>query len=397
MRKFFLFLLSALGVALLFSGCIKHKIAADPEARGPVLIGAVLPLSGQFSVSGERMLSGLQYAEYELNNHRGINNRPVKLLVFDTQSSGDGAEKAFASAARSGVSGIICGYSEDEVRSVLPLAEKYSIPSIIPLVTADSTVNANTFVFRNIYTDRQQGEALAAYLWYWRQMLRISVLMDVAPESGYERNTARAVAAAFKELGGTVTNMPAYRRDDFSKAVNEALVTGPQAVIVSARGERAGKILKELRRKGYKGTICGLDNWDSPEFFSTVTPLSDLGDCVYVSYFTPANSTEEFKDFKENFRRRHFHEPGNVETASYDALKLLAIGLGRAATIEDFRKNWLTIRNHFGAGATYTMLRDGNVDRTMYINALEPGKNGLSSYGRLVRSFMHSKLATYRY
>ena len=68
---------------------------------------------------------------------------------------------------------------------------------------------------------------------------------------------------------------------------------------------------------------------------------------------------------------------------------------------EKFRKygiNGLGIRNHFGAAATYTMLKRGKIDRTMYINAIDPAKaNGIGCRGRLLRSFMHSKLATYRY
>ena len=278
------------------------------------------------------------------------------------------------------------------------MSKQFRIPSVIPLATADSTAGANPYVFRTAYTDSQQGEALAAYLWYWRQMLRISILIDDSSDAEYERNTARATAEAFRDLGGSVTNMPVYRKDDFKKAVSEALMTGPQAIIVSARGDRAGRILKEIREKGYKGAVCGLDAWDSPDFFKQINTMESPGDCLYVSFFTPAYPVEEFKDFSAGFRQKYFYNPGSCETISYDAMKLLAIGLGRAADIRDFKTNWLTIRNHFGAAATYTMLKDGNVDRTIFINAVEPKQpNGISSTGRLIRSFMHSRLATYRY
>lgn len=400
MKKLCFSLLScAAAVLLLLSGgCFQQPLAQNPYEDGPVIIGAVLPLSGKYQEAGERMLNGLRYAEYELNNRRGINNRQVKLQAFDSQSSPEGARDAFAGAAKSGASGIICGYSTGEALSILPLAETFRVPAVIPLATADAAVGANAYVFRTAYTDRQQGESLAAYLWYWRQMHRISVLLDSDPSAEYERNTARATASAFRELGGTVTNMPVYRGDNFKKAVEEALVTGPQAIIVSARGDLSGRILKEIREKGYRGTVCGLDAWDSPAFFKQVDSMDDPGDCLYVSFFTPANPVEEFIDFTQGFRQKFFHEPGCYETLSYDALKMLAIGLGRAKSISDFKRNWLTIRNHFGAAATYTMLPDGNVDRTMFINAVEPkSANGISSGGRLIRSFMHSKLASYRY
>lgn len=392
------FCCAAVLVLVLSGGCIQPPLAQSPNAEGPVIIGAVLPLTGKFKEAGERMLNGLRYAEYELNCRRGINNRQVKLQAFDTQSTGEGARSAFAGAAQSGASGIICGYSTEEALAALPLAEHFRVPMVIPLATADAAKGANPYVFRTAYTDSQQGEALAAYLWYWRQMLRISLLIDSEPDAEYERNTARATAAAFRDLGGAVTNMPVYQGDNFSKAVDEALMTGPQAIIVSARGDRAGRILKELRAKGYQGAVCGLDAWDTPEFFKQVDSIKNPGDCLYVSFFTPSNSVEEFTDFSRGFRQKFFHAPECWETMSYDALKMLAIGLGRAKTIEDFKRNWLTIRNHFGAAATYTMLADGNVDRTMYINAVEPkSSNNIRSGGRLIRRFMHSKLSTYRY
>ena len=395
MKKLFRFLSLFCGIILLFCGCVEPMQRIPGKGNGPVLIGALLPLTGKDKIQGERMLSGLQYAEYELNSQRGINNRSVKLLVFD--SAAESAYTAYLSAVQAGVSGIICGNTGDELQEIFAPAEKYRIPTVIARDTADSSVNANAFIFRSIYTDSQQSEALAGYLWYWRQMQRICVLMDNSSDAVYERSNARGVAESFRDLGGTVTDTPVYRGDDFSKAINEALITGPQAIIVSARGRRAAAILFKLRQKGYKGVICGTDGWDTPEFFKSLT-LKDPGDCVYISRFMPSGISEEFKDFRAGFRRRNFHEPGDLETISYDALKLLAIGLGRAENLRDFQKNWQSIRTHFGCAATYTMLKRGKIDRTMYINAIEPAKaNGIGCQGRLLRSFMHSKLATYRY
>ena len=400
MRNFFLLFFFCLTFLFLLSGCAapeEQLSGYDPEAR-EITIAAVLPLSGKYKADGERMLSGLRYGEYELNSRRGINRKPMKLLVFDSRSTAAGAAEAFTAAAENNASGVVTGYSTEEAEQIAPLADTYRLPAVITMATADSTVGSSPFVFRNTYSDRQQGEALGAYLWYWRQLLRISVLMDSDPDHQYERSTARATAAAFKELGGTVTNMPAYRGKNYLKALNEAMITGPQAIVVSARGAQAAEIVKTLRAKGYKGIICGLDSWDTPEFFRAMSSLKNPGDCLYVSFFTPANRQEEFKDFQKGFRQKFFHEPGSCETMSYDALKLLAIALGNAATRRDLQQNLESIRNHFGAAATYTMLPDGNVDRTMYINAVEPpAVDGTSSRGRLIRSFMHSKLATYRY
>ena len=391
-------LFGALVCAALLPGCASEEelLCNSERLDGPVIIGAVLPLSGKYQAHGQRMLNGLRYAETELNNHRGISRRQVKLLPFDSHSTARGSAEAFEAAVAAGANGMIAGYATEEAEAMVPLAAKHRIPSVVPMATSDATAGTSRFMRRNTFTDKQQGEALAAYLWYWRQLVRISVLIDTTPSATYERNTSGAVAQAFRDLGGTVTIMPEYKGDDFADAVKAALITGPQAIVVSARGDRAAKIVRVLRANGYAGVVCGLDSWDEPAFFRGLAGASDIGDCLYVSFFSPENPTEEFKDFRAGFRQKFFHDPGSSETMSYDAMKLLAVGLNNAKTPEDFEKNWLSIHNYFGATATYTMLADGQVDRTIYINAVEPGRGGVNPAGRLVRSFMYSKLESYR-
>lgn len=400
MKKFFhlTVLLSAAVSAVSFCGCTAPESILDNNIRSGshVVIGAVLPLTGKYAVYGERMLNGLRFAEYELNNRRGISNRQVKVMAFDSAGSASGAAEAFRAAACAGAAGVIAGYSTEEFNAVAPLAKEYKIPSVVAMATA-SCDEDNRFIVRNAYTDKQQAEALSAYLWYWRQMLRISVLVDADPDAVYERNTARETADAFRELGGTVTCMPEYKGNDFRKALNDAVITGPQAIVIPARGARAAEMVRFLRERGYSGTVCGLDAWDDPAFFNGMDSLKQPGDCVYVSFFSPENPSGEFRDFRAGFRQKHFHEPGSCETMSYDALKMLAVGLNNARTIDDFEENWGSIRNYFGAAATYTALPDGMVDRTMFINAVEPAAYGIRSHSRLIRSFMHSKLADYRY
>lgn len=144
------------GMILILSGCVSPDefLAASDPARKQVIIGVILPLSGKNKVSGERMLAGLRYGEYELNSRRGIDRKPVKLLIFDTKSTAEGAADAFVAAAENNASGVVAGYATEEVEKIIPLAARYRLPTVIPLATADSTAGVNSFVFRNAYTDK---------------------------------------------------------------------------------------------------------------------------------------------------------------------------------------------------------------------------------------------------
>ena len=79
-------------------------------------------------------------------------------------------------------------------------------------------------------------------------------------------------------------------------------------------------------------------------------------------------------------------------------LVFLAIGLDKAENLFDFDRNWQTINRHPGAAAVYTMLKKGDIDRTIYLKMLKVEKFGKSTRSTpvLTKKFQYSKLQDYR-
>ena len=394
-RTFYLLTLSA----LMLTGCVPEELRLrhNPDGDESVKIGAVLPLTGTNRRYGMKMLEGLRFATEEVNHARGLNGRQVELLVFDNTSTAEGAARATESAAAAGVTALIAGYDTNEVSAIVPLAEKLRMPTVIPLATDDEHVGANPFVFRNIYTDSQQSEALAAYLWYWRKVLHLGIMVDMDPKEEYSRNIAREVARSFSSLGGIVVGTEEFRGDNYEPALRRLLTCAPRAIVLPAEASRAAGMIKKLREMGYSGIICGPDSWDSEALFHDLIGLQNPGDCVFLGLFSGESEREEFRKFQRDFAARRFHHPGSCETQSYDALRLLLIGLSDAGDIYRFTKNWQSIRYHFGAAAIYTMLPGGKIDRTMYIKTIaRPDVANPDPFSRLLVEFQYSKLETYK-
>ena len=384
---------------LFFTGCVPDelKLRCDPELDTTIRIGALLPLTGANRQFGMKMLEGIRFAVDELNHGRGANGKPIELQTFDTTSTPEGAARAVESAAAANVTGVIAGYDTTEVSAELPLFEKLHLPAVIPLATADEHVGANPFVFRNMYTDSQQAETIAAYLWYWRKVMYIGIMVDMSPNEEYSRNIAREVARHFKKLGGEVTNVAEFRGNDYEKQLREIMTHAPRAIVLPVDAERAAAMIKLLRRLGYNGIICGPDSWDEVQLELGLAGLDKPGDCVYIGTFSTESQRREYKKFHKAYLARHFRAPGSCEILSYDAVKLLLIGLGDAADMYRFRKNWLTIRQHSGAAAVYTMLKNGGIDRTMYIKSIAPPNvANPDPYSRTLLEFQYSRIATYR-
>lgn len=391
---------------LCFCGCIppeemlRNPVGSNAEnSFKDIVIGAALPLSGKYAAQGSEMLPGAQAAVETLNQKRGINGRRVRLEICDTKSTPQGASLAMTSLAKKGATVIIGGYSTVETEGLCIGAQRERVPLIVPCATADEISTANAFVFRISCTDTQQAEGLAAYLWYWRQINQIGVLVDMRADSVYERNVARAVAQSFSDLGGYVAKTANYTDvPSCVDAMRTVMAAAPKAIVVSAMGEEAAMMVKALRKLGYTGVICGADGWDRDDFFFTLGTDFDPGECIYVTFFSNEYKDDEFTMFSEEFRKKFYHLPGAQAAAVRDAVFMAGSCIVNNADIRSFRRNWLALQNYFGASSVYSPLRTGDVDRILFINSVIPaGVRSKYPGPRLLRQFMHSKLETYKF
>lgn len=391
---------------LILCGCIpREEMLRNPVETGAansfndVVIGAALPLTGKYADQGSQMLSGAQAAVESLNQKRGISGRRVKLEVHDTQSTPAGASDAMTALAKKGAAAVIGGYATTETAGLCSGAQRERVPLIVACATADEISNINPFVFRVSCTDTQQAEGLAAYLWYWRQIKQIGVLVDMRTTSVYERNVARAVAQSFADLGGYVVKTANYTDiPSCVEAMRNVMTTAPKAIVVTAVGKEAAMMVKALRKLGYAGVICGTDGWDRDDFFFTLGTDCNPGECVFVTFFSNKYQDDEFSAFSEEFRKKFYHIPGAQATAVRDAVFMAGSCIANNTDIRSFRRNWLSLQNFFGASSIYNPLRSGDIDRMLFINSVTPaGIRSKYPGTRLLRHFMHSKLESYKF
>lgn len=383
--------------AVLMAGCAELEVGTllrnDPAASGPVKVGVIAPLSGVNRFYGERMLDGIQLAVGELNSSRGINGRKVELLVRDSRSEPARAAELVRELDKAGIVGLIAGYDSAEVLEIAPEARRFAIPTLVPLATAAEISAGNPFVFRNAFTNAEEARALAGYAWYWRKMLRIAVLTDSGPKGEYSRELGREATRSFTGLGGTVVRAVEIRSDDpdLETVLREVLAAAPQGILIPFETSEAALLVRQLREMGYQGLLFGGDSWDEDRFLRTCG--AQPGDCAYLAFYAPGSDSPENRLFRDSFRRTFYRYPGSCEAQGYDAMKLLAIGLGGSRTLEEFTANLLAVRNQPMAAGRITILPDGGLDRTVYINTIRPaGRDNPEPSGRTSKSFLLSKL-----
>lgn len=395
-KRFFRFAILPLLAGILV-GCAELNIGTalrnDPAAPGPMKIGVIAPLSGGNRFYGERMLDGVQLAVEELNNGRGINGRKVELLVRDSRSEPERAAELVRDLNDAGIVGLIAGYSSDEVLAIAPEARRHSLPTLVPLATSSEIFAGNPFLFRNTFTGREEAKALAGYAWYWRKLLRIAVLTDAGPRGGYSREIGREAVRSFTALGGTVVRAAEIQTDDpgLEAVLRDVLAAAPQGILIPFETSEAALLVRQLREMGYQGLLFGGDSWDENRFLRTCG--AQPGDCAYIAFYSPESDSPENRLFRDSFRRTFYRYPGSCEAQGYDAVKLLAIGLSGTRTLEEFTTNLLAVRNQPMAAGLITILPEGKLDRTVYINTIRPaGRNNPEPTGRTSKTFLLSKL-----
>lgn len=397
MKKLLLPLLLAVGM---LTGCVapELRLRVNLEETSPLKVAAMLPLSGKNRIYAEQMREGLLFAESEINANGGINNRKLQLEIMDTCGTAAGTRAAIDKAIALNTVAIIAGYDTREVGMIVGNASALRMPTVIPLATSDYHVQESPFVYRNCYSDMQQMEVLASYLHHWRDLHRGAVLTDHAGDIDYSRSVARDLEQSIKDNGDEVVYKGTLPADGTlpENFIRDILATDPQFIFVPASGKRIVQILKALRDAGFSGIICGPDSWDDTEFIAGLAGI-EPGECIYTALFSEENTSAEYEQFRQGFRARFFHNPDACSTQSYDALKFLAIGLSNADNLYKFDRNWRTIRNHPGAAAVYTMLKKGDIDRTIYLNSIgvRRGKQ-LIPYSRLSKKMQYSKIEDYR-
>ncbi|MBE6386175.1 MAG: amino acid ABC transporter substrate-binding protein [Lentisphaerae bacterium] len=381
-------------------GCVPQQelLRYRPDSLSPVCVGLVLPLSGPEASQGKRMLNGAVLAVDEINSSRGHFGRRVKLIVCDSGSTVQGAAKGFEQAVNSGAIGVVGGYSTPEAQAMSPCAKRFRVPFVIAMATGnDDRINANPFVFRAVFTDKQQAAMLAGYLKYYRRANRITVAASADPDAVYSRNAAQEIVTAFKELGGKHAFLREIRTAAPEAALREIIASLPDAVVLPFEGKKAGQFFRLLRQYGYNGLICGTDSWDDQAFFDALRGMKRPGNNFYIAFFNGESSRVEFLNFKNTFRKKRFYLPGSCEVQTFDAVNMLLTGFGKnAGTLKQFQKNWLSMRKYPGAAAIYTMLPGNKIDRTMYINRVGiSGADKSKFVPKNITGLQHSRLKAY--
>jgi ABC-type branched-subunit amino acid transport system substrate-binding protein len=224
-----------------------------------------------------------------------------------------------------------------ELRATL----KLELP-IMDTATNDPTVTQTLipWLLHNFPDDRQQGYALADYIFLQRHLKRIGILqvnnrygrigkeifVQTARRMGYQPVVEVWYAAGAKDFASQL------------KTINASKVDG---LVIWGNANQAGLILKQMRATGMKQSVFGSSRICSPEVVEIAGTASD--GLVMVSAMDPTRNDPAWLAFRERFVQQFHLEPDAYAAYAYDGTNMLMsaikdAGLNRGRIMDALRK-----------------------------------------------------------
>ena len=218
------------------SHCMDELGCVEVGPDDPIVIGAMLSISGATSFYGEDSLGGIEIA---INGRDGmLLGREITLVVEDELCSAEGGQSAAQRIAADetivGIIGTTCSGAAQGAMPIISNAGMLMISSsnTSPALTNDDTDAGGTYLpgyFRTAHNDLFQGSMGARYAFEVLMAQSVATIHDGDP---YTEGLAVVMADTFAEMGGDVVFQGAVSKGDtdMTAILTEIAASGPDVV-----------------------------------------------------------------------------------------------------------------------------------------------------------------------
>ncbi|CAA9235015.1 MAG: Branched-chain amino acid ABC transporter, amino acid-binding protein [uncultured Blastococcus sp.] len=223
-----------------------------PTAGGPLVIGTLLPLTGNLAFLGPPEVAGAKLAVQDINAAGGVLGAPVQLVEGDSgDASTDTATQTVDRLLQAGVNAIVGAASSGVSLTVIDAITQAGVMQISPANTSDqfTTYNDNGLYFRTAPPDTLQARALSDLIIEdGNNTVGILALNDPYGTGLAENTLKNLVDAGLAEDDiQSITYDP--QAANFDSEVQEMVDFNPDAIVVIGF-EESSRILESLNQNG---------------------------------------------------------------------------------------------------------------------------------------------------
>lgn len=319
---------------LLLSTGLLAFTAQAAMAACTTTIGSVMSLTGSLGALGQKIAQGAELAVADINAAGGADGCQLKLALLDDQTNpavGVDAAKKLVDVQH--VTAIVGALSSGVSAAVL---SSVAVPSKVVLISPASTSPTFTemamqgktggFWFRTTPSDALQGVAMAKVA-YDAGYRKVAVMYI---NNAYGQGLSQRFSAAFKHLGGQVTQDVVYNpsQPSYRAEVAKAASPAPQALFLIGYPGDGTTVAREWVAAG------GVQNFLLPDGLESQDFINDVG-APYMKqvHGTAAGSadTPSLPAFKQAYQAKYGELPTQAYLPNaYDATVILGLAMQEA-------------------------------------------------------------------
>lgn len=330
------------------------------DGDGELVIGAVLPKTGNLAQLGPPMIKGVEMAIADINAAGGVNGKQVKLIVSDDGGGGNN------DLAKTSVDGLI---NNDKVDAIVGAAASGTTKAILDKIVSSGTVEcspSNTgsdlstapdkgLYFRTPPADNLQAQALAKVV---SDDGKKNVAI-IAQNSDYGTGFVKFLKPALEGAGAKIAADVTYELTGtgIDVEVGKVVAAKPDGIALIGYPEDGGKVLADLLKQGIDfktTTIYVTDGMQSNELYKAVDeakPAVTAGIKGTAASAAPESGASWFPDAFKKFAPEV--ESPIYSAQSYDCGMVIALAAAVAKSDApfDIAANMIGVTKGTAAGA----------------------------------------------
>lgn len=334
---------------------------ARAQQKGPIRIGATVPMTGPLSLTGKQYYNSLIMAEGDINKAGGIDGRPIKIAFEDTQASNSTAVNAFMKLAQEAKPSFffLSSYSTQNL-AVSPELAKIQVPAMYA-GGADAVADAgNPWLFRVRPADSVSAAGMV--------QCAVEILKAKKPGILYIQNDfgqggAQIAAKRFETAGIAVVGREAYGQSDkdFSAQMLSLRGKGADAILVFDYPQDGALVLRQAKMLGLKMPLVTSSAALVPAALQLISPADLDGVRGVVDVFMDPSVGGRMQDFITRYKAKFNTDPDPYGLSYYDGAMLMAEGMRKVGTDAKALREWLAaVKDWRGIGHVYSYDAKGN-------------------------------------
>jgi branched-chain amino acid transport system substrate-binding protein len=318
-----------------YNGAADDRVDEATLNSPTVNIGFLGPIENNpESPYGLAMLHGAQLAVADANARGGYrpgpgSGKPYALKVHnDSALWGASSVEGVHMVLQEHCIGVLGSIDGASTHIMLRTSLKLEFP-IVDTGTTDPTVTETRiqWLLHDFPDDRQQGYALADYVFHRLNLKRIGVLRT---QSRYARIGVQKFVDEARRMGHQPILEVKFERGDkdFSTQLRMLQDSHIQGLVIWGEPPEAALILEQMRAMGMKQPVFGSSRLAYPELLEAAGAAAE--GLVTTAAVNPSRSDSKWQRFREEYLKTYHQEPDAYAARAYDGMDILIAAIEKA-------------------------------------------------------------------